>query len=33
MQVLGGVTSSDQEPQTFPFGLPLAVSLGIGEAY
>ncbi len=33
MQVLGGLTSDERAPQTFPFGIPIAVSLGIGEAY
>lgn len=33
MQVIGGLTSDEREPQTFPLGIPIAVSLGIGEAY
>lgn len=33
MQVLGGQTSDEQEPETFPLGIPIAISIGIGEAY
>jgi outer membrane protein insertion porin family/translocation and assembly module TamA len=33
MQVLGGLTRDEREPQTFPFGIPIAVHIGIGEAY
>jgi outer membrane protein assembly factor BamA len=33
MQVLGGLTRDEREPDTFPFGIPIAVSFGIGEAY
>jgi outer membrane translocation and assembly module TamA len=33
MQVLGGLTTDEREPRTFPFGIPIAVSLGIGEAF
>lgn len=33
MQVLGGLTRDERKPETFPFGIPIAVSLGIGEAY
>ncbi|MBX3207000.1 MAG: BamA/TamA family outer membrane protein [Labilithrix sp.] len=33
MQVIGGLTSDERAPQTFPLGIPIAVSLGIGEAY
>jgi outer membrane protein insertion porin family/translocation and assembly module TamA len=33
MQVLGGLTSDERQPATFPLGIPIAVSLGIGEAY
>ncbi len=33
MQVLGGLTSDEKEPDTFPLGIPIAVSIGIGEAY
>jgi outer membrane protein assembly factor BamA len=33
MQVLGGLTRDEKRPETFAFGIPIAVSLGIGEAY
>ena len=33
LQVLGGLTREEREPQTFPLGIPIADSLGIGEAY
>lgn len=33
MQVLGGLTADERAPQTFPLGIPIAVSLGIGEAF
>lgn len=33
LQVIGGLTPDEREPATFPFGLPIAVSIGIGEAY
>ncbi|HVJ91451.1 MAG TPA: BamA/TamA family outer membrane protein, partial [Labilithrix sp.] len=33
LQVIGGLTQDERRPQTFPFGIPIAVSLGIGEAY
>jgi outer membrane protein insertion porin family/translocation and assembly module TamA len=33
MQVLGGLTRDEREPQTFPLGIPIAVHIGIGEAY
>lgn len=35
MQVLGqrGVSREEREPKTFPFGIPIAVHIGIGEAY
>jgi outer membrane protein insertion porin family/translocation and assembly module TamA len=33
LQVLGGRTREEREPKTFPLGIPIAVSLGIGEAY
>jgi outer membrane protein insertion porin family/translocation and assembly module TamA len=33
MQVIGGYTSDEQIPDTFPFGIPVAVHIGIGEAY
>lgn len=33
MQVLGGLTPDERAPQTFAFGIPIAVSLGIGEAF
>ncbi len=33
MQVLGGLTPDEREPQTFPLGIPIAISVGIGEAY
>lgn len=33
MQVLGGLTPDEREPKTFPLGIPIAVHIGIGEAY
>lgn len=33
MQVIGGLTREEREPQTFPLGIPIAVHIGIGEAY
>lgn len=33
MQVLGGLTPDERKPDTFPLGIPIAVSFGIGEAY
>jgi outer membrane protein assembly factor BamA len=33
LQVIGGLTPDERKPQTFPLGIPIAVSLGIGEAY
>jgi outer membrane protein insertion porin family/translocation and assembly module TamA len=33
LQVIGGLTPDEKEPKTFVFGIPIAVSLGIGEAY
>jgi outer membrane protein insertion porin family/translocation and assembly module TamA len=33
LQVIGGLTPEEREPNTFLFGIPIAVSLGIGEAY
>ena len=33
LQVLGGLTRDEREPKTFPFGIPIAVHIGIGEAY
>jgi len=33
LQVIGGLTPDEKEPQTFAFGIPIAVSIGIGEAY
>lgn len=33
MQVIGGLTRDEREPKTFPFGIPIAVHIGIGEAY
>ncbi len=33
LQVLGGLTPDERRPQTFPLGIPIAVSFGIGEAY
>lgn len=33
MQVIGGLTADERIPQTFPFGIPIAVSVGIGEAF
>jgi outer membrane protein insertion porin family/translocation and assembly module TamA len=33
MQVLGGLTPDEREPSTFIGGIPIAVHIGIGEAY
>jgi outer membrane protein insertion porin family/translocation and assembly module TamA len=33
LQVIGGIPPDEKRPQTFPFGAPIAISLGIGEAY
>lgn len=33
MQVLGERSTEEREPQTFPFGIPIALHFGIGEAY
>lgn len=33
LQVLGGLTRDQRTPETFPLGIPIAVSFGIGEAY
>jgi outer membrane protein assembly factor BamA len=33
MQVLGGLTPDERRPDTFPLGIPIAVHIGIGEAY
>jgi outer membrane protein insertion porin family/translocation and assembly module TamA len=33
LQVIGGLTPEERVPDTFPFGIPIAVALGIGEAY
>jgi outer membrane protein insertion porin family/translocation and assembly module TamA len=33
LQVIGGLTPDEQEPDTFPFGIPIAIAIGIGEAY
>lgn len=33
LQVLGGLTPDERRPETFPLGIPIAVSFGIGEAY
>jgi outer membrane protein assembly factor BamA len=33
LQVLGGLTRDEREPKTFPLGIPIAVHIGIGEAY
>jgi len=33
LQVLGGLTPDEKEPNTFIGGLPIAVHIGIGEAY
>ncbi len=33
LQVIGGRTPDEQEPPTFAFGIPIAVQIGIGEAY
>lgn len=33
LQVLGGLTPDEKEPKAFAFGIPIAVSIGIGEAF
>ncbi len=33
LQVIGGLTRDEKQPETFPLGIPIAVSFGIGEAY
>jgi outer membrane protein assembly factor BamA len=33
LQVIGGLTPDEREPRTFPLGIPIAVHIGIGEAY
>ncbi len=33
LQVIGGLTPDEKEPRSFAFGIPIAVSLGIGEAF
>lgn len=33
LQVIGGLTADERQPDTFAFGIPIAVSFGIGEAY
>lgn len=33
LQVIGGLTPDERKPDTFPLGIPIAVSIGIGEAY
>lgn len=33
MQVIGGLPPDERRPETFPLGIPIAVSIGIGEAY
>lgn len=33
LQVIGGLTPDEKRPDTFPLGIPIAVHLGIGEAY
>ncbi|HEY8075930.1 MAG TPA: BamA/TamA family outer membrane protein [Labilithrix sp.] len=33
LQVIGGRTPDEMEPPTFAFGIPIAVQIGIGEAY
>jgi outer membrane translocation and assembly module TamA len=33
LQVLGGLTPDEKAPTTFPGGIPIAVHVGIGEAY
>lgn len=33
LQALGGLTRDEREPKTFPLGIPIAVHIGIGEAY
>jgi outer membrane protein insertion porin family/translocation and assembly module TamA len=33
LQTIGGLTSEERKPDTFPLGIPIAVSFGIGEAF
>lgn len=33
LQVIGGLTPDERAPKTFPLGIPIAVSVGIGEAF
>lgn len=33
LQVIGGLTSDEREPRSFVLGIPIAVHVGIGEAY
>jgi outer membrane protein insertion porin family/translocation and assembly module TamA len=33
LQVIGGLTPDEQTPDTFVFGIPVAIAIGIGEAY
>ncbi len=33
VQVIGGLPPDERRPETFPLGIPIAVSIGIGEAY
>jgi outer membrane protein insertion porin family/translocation and assembly module TamA len=33
MQVIGGLTPDEKAPSTFVFGIPIALHIGIGEAY
>ncbi|MBX3233874.1 MAG: BamA/TamA family outer membrane protein [Labilithrix sp.] len=33
LQTIGGLTREEREPETFPLGIPIAVSFGIGEAF
>ncbi len=33
LQVVGGLTPDEKRPDTFAFGIPIAVHIGIGEAY
>ena len=32
-QTIGGLTAEERDPETFPLGIPIAVSFGIGEAF
>lgn len=33
LQTIGGLTPEERDPDTFPLGIPIAVSFGIGEAF